>query len=87
MVPMRDLLTEHSEVLGASGQSIVPRTDAALAFADKLFADNPTFARANPNVAAKVKAVAGQNRNYVAHEYFNRDWLPKSLVLIRVRSY
>ena len=78
MVPMRDLLTEHSEVMGAAGQGIVPRIDAALAFADKLFATNPTFARANPNVAAKVKAIGGQNRNYVAHEYFNRDWLPMS---------
>lgn len=78
MVPMRDLLTEHSEVMGASGQGIVPRIDAALAFADKLFAANPTFARANPAIAERVKNIKEQNRNYVAHEYFNRDWLPMS---------
>jgi SAM-dependent methyltransferase len=76
MVPMRDLLTEHSEVMGASGQGIVPRIDAALAFADKLFAANPAFARANPAIEERVKKIKGQNRNYVAHEYFNRDWLP-----------
>ena len=78
MVPIRDLLTEHSEVMGASGQGIVPRINAALAFADKLFATNPAFSRANPTVAGKVKAINGQDRNYVAREYFNRDWLPMS---------
>lgn len=76
MVPMRDLLTAHSEVMGASGHGIVPRIDAALAFAGKLLATNPAYARANPQIADKLKAIQGQNRNYVAHEYFNRDWKP-----------
>lgn len=76
MVPMRDLLTEHSEVMGAPGQGIVPRIDAALAFAEKLLATNPTYAKANPQVAERVKKIKEQNRNYVAHEYFNRDWTP-----------
>jgi len=78
MVPMRDLLTEHSEVMGASGQGIVPRIDAALDFAEKLLATNPTYAKANPQIAERVKKIKEQNRNYVAHEYFNRDWLPMS---------
>ena len=76
MVPMRDLLTEHSEVMGASGQGIVPRIDAALAFAEKLLATNPTYSKANPQVAERIKKIKDQNRNYLAHEYFNRDWLP-----------
>ena len=29
MVPMRDLLTEHCDVMGAAGQGIVGRIDAA----------------------------------------------------------
>lgn len=78
MVPMRDLLTEHSEVMGASGQGIVPRIDAALDFAEKLLATNPSYAKANPQVADRVKKIKEQNRNYVAHEYFNRDWMPMS---------
>jgi SAM-dependent methyltransferase len=78
MVPMRDLLTEHSEVMGAPGHGIVPRIDAALAFAEKLLATNPTYAKANPLVAERVKKIKEQNRNYVAHEYFNRDWKPMS---------
>lgn len=78
MVPMRDLLTEHSEVMGAPGNGIVPRIDAALTFAEKLLATDPLYAKTNPQVAERVKMIAGQNRNYVAHEYFNRDWKPMS---------
>lgn len=76
MVPMRDLLTEHAEVLGSDGAGIVSRIDAALAFADQLLAANPAYARANPQIAERIKAIKGQNRHYVAHEYFNRDWQP-----------
>ena len=76
MVPLRDLFTGHSEIMGAPGQGIVSRIDAALEFAEKLLATNPTYARANPQVAERLKKIQGQNRNYVAHEYFNRDWLP-----------
>ena len=78
MVPMRDLLTEHSEVMGADGNGIVPRIDAALAFAEKLLATDPTYAKVNPQVIDRVNKIKEQNRNYVAHEYFNRDWLPMS---------
>lgn len=76
MVPMRDLLTEHSEVMGVAGQGIVSRIDGALDFADRLFATNPSYAKANPAVIERLKGLRGQNRNYLAHEYFNRDWLP-----------
>ena len=76
MVPMRDLLTEHAEVLGAEGTGIVSRIDAALNFADQLLAANPTYARANPQIAERIQRIKGQNRHYVAHEYFNRDWQP-----------
>ncbi len=78
MVPMRDLLAEHAEVMGSSGQGIVPRIDAALVFAEKLLASNPNYAKANPQVIERIKKIKEQDRNYVAHEYFNRDWLPMS---------
>lgn len=78
MVPMRDLLTEHAEVLGSDGAGIVSRIDSALAFADQLLAANPLYARANPQIAERVKKIKEQNRHYVAHEYFNRDWAPMS---------
>lgn len=76
MVPMRDLLTEHAEVMGADGAGIVSRIDGALGFVDQLFAANPKYAVANPHIADRVAKIKEQNRHYVAHEYFNRDWEP-----------
>lgn len=76
MVPMRDLLTEYSEVMGVAGQGIVSRIDKALEFAEKLVAVNPGFTRVNPIVVERIKKLKDQPRNYLAHEYFNRDWLP-----------
>jgi SAM-dependent methyltransferase len=76
MLPMRDLLTEHSEVMGVAGQGISKRIDGALEFADKLLATNPTYLKVNPVVAERLKGMKAQNRNYLAHEYFNLDWLP-----------
>ena len=76
MVPLRDLLTEHYEVMGTAGQGIVSRIDGALAFVDKLFSVNPAYASANPQVTERIKNMKEHDRNYLAHEYFNRDWHP-----------
>ncbi|MBU3738504.1 MAG: methyltransferase [Rhodoferax sp.] len=74
--PMRHLLTQHAEVVGASGRGIVSRIDEALDFTDRLLALNPLVARANPQVVERMRSLRGQNRQYLAHEYFNRDWHP-----------
>ena len=74
--PMRHLMTEHAEIIGAEGSGIISRVDGALEFAQKLLATNPAYARANPQIADRLGKVAGQNRHYLAHEYFNRDWYP-----------
>jgi len=74
--PMRHLLTQHANTIGAEGMGTANRIGGALDFADKLLATNPAYARANPQVAERTKKLREQNRNYVAHEYFNRDWQP-----------
>ena len=74
--PMRHLMTQHAEIIGAQGHGIVKRIDGALAFAEKLLATNPAYVRANSQIAEKFIKMKGQNRHYLAHEYFNRDWHP-----------
>ncbi|MES2609839.1 MAG: methyltransferase regulatory domain-containing protein [Pseudomonadota bacterium] len=74
--PMRHLLCLHAQIEGAVGEGTIGRVDGAFEFADKLLATNPIYVQANPKVAERFKTVKGQNRHYVAHEYFNRDWLP-----------
>ncbi len=76
MVPVRHLLAEHAEVMAAPGRSIASRVDAALEFAEKLFATNPKFSQTHPGISERLERMKGQNRSYLAHEYFNRDWLP-----------
>ena len=74
--PMRHLMTEHASTLGSSGKGVVNRIDGALEFAQKLLDTNPLYARANPGVVERLKRVAEQDRHYLAHEYFNKDWHP-----------
>lgn len=74
--PMRHLMTEHAEIIGAEGTGIVSRINGALDFTEKLLATNPTYARANPQIAERINKIKDQNRHYLAHEYFNRDWHP-----------
>ena len=78
MVPMRELLNQHADVMGTSGQGIVSRIDSALDFSERMFATSPRYGQVNPQVAERIKKMKGQNRNYLAHEYFNRDWHPMS---------
>lgn len=74
--PMRHLMTEHAEIIGAEGIGIVSRINGALDFTEKLFATNPAYSRANPQLADRITKIKDQNRHYLAHEYFNRDWHP-----------
>ena len=74
--PMRHLMTEHASVMGSTGKGVVSKIDGALEFAQKLLDTNPMFARANPSVIDRLKKVASQDRHYLAHEYFNKDWHP-----------
>jgi len=74
--PLRHLMTRHSEVMSAPGQLITERIGSALEFTENLLATNPGYVRTNPSVKERFDKVKGQNRNYLAHEYFNRDWEP-----------
>lgn len=74
--PMRHLLTLHSQVMGSDGKGVIGRIDDALAFMDSLLATNPAYAKANPQVPERLARIKGQPRSYLAHEYFNRDWMP-----------
>lgn len=78
MLPMRELLLQHSEIMGSEAQGIVGKIDGALDFAEALMSINPRFALDNPQIITRLKSLKNQNRNYLAHEYFNRDWQPMS---------
>lgn len=83
MVPLRSLLTEHAQLMAAPGEGIVPRIDASLDFADKVLKSGALYGRVNPHVAERLGALKEQNRQYLAHEYFNQDWMPMSFSSLR----
>jgi SAM-dependent methyltransferase len=78
MLPVRDLLAQHAEVMGSQGQGAVARFDTALQFAQQLLAVNPNYVRANPNIAERLKTLTNHNPHYLVHEYFNANWQPLS---------
>jgi SAM-dependent methyltransferase len=73
-LPLRHLFTRHAEIMAAPGAGIVARIDGAIDFVEKLLAVNPAFATANPALAERLTTAKAQDRRYLAHEYFNRDW-------------
>ena len=74
--PMRHLMTEHASVMGSAGEGVVSRVNGALEFAQKVLDTNPIFAKTNATVVDRLKLVSKQKRDYLAHEYFNKDWHP-----------
>lgn len=71
--PLRNLFSLHDRFANASARSD-ERIDAALQFSEALLAANPKYAAAAPSLGARLQSIKGQDRHYVAHEYFNRDW-------------
>ena len=74
--PMRHLMTQHASVMGTPGKGVVSRIEGALDFASKLLETKPMYSKANPSVSTRLDKLKLQDRHYLAHEYFNKDWLP-----------
>ena len=75
-VPLRHMLVEHANRAGSEARPIADRIDGALAFMERLLATEPSLVRDNPKLLERFATVKGEDRHYLAHEYFNRDWQP-----------
>ena len=75
-MPLRQLMTLHAGSAGSDVQGVVARIEASIGFVGKLADAGARYFAANPMAKTRLDAIAGQNRNYLAHEYFNRDWAP-----------
>jgi SAM-dependent methyltransferase len=73
LAPLRKLFSLHDRF---ASHAVRPaeRIEAALQFSEVVLAANPNYAKTAPNLDAKLQSIKGENRQYVAHEYFNRDW-------------
>jgi SAM-dependent methyltransferase len=71
--PLRHLFALHDRY-APGPPDIAQRIDAALKFSGAVLASGPQFARSAPGVHDRLQRISEQNRDYLAHEYFNRDW-------------
>jgi len=77
-LPLRELLTLHATSAQGEMLGLIDRIDGSLAFAQELLDAEALYFKANPAVTERLKKLQGQNRHYLAHEYFNADWKPMS---------
>jgi hypothetical protein len=73
-MPLRHLMTLHSDFAGAEAAGMIGKIESALKFAQQVVDSGALYFRANPAVAERLTMISAQNRNYLAHEYFKRDW-------------
>jgi len=73
-MPLRDLMMLHTELGSAQGAPITRRIEESIQFADSLQAGGARFFTANPKIAAFIKDMRADDRQYLAHEYFNQSW-------------
>jgi len=72
--PLRHLMNLHADLAGSDAVGTGGKIDGALRFVQQVIDSGAIYFRAYPAVAERLKGIANQNRNYLAHEYFNRDW-------------
>jgi SAM-dependent methyltransferase len=75
MMPLRQLMLEHASAQGTSA-SLHSRISASLDFATRLQGLETGFFANHPKLSSHIEKLKTQDRNYVAHEYFNRDLTP-----------
>ncbi len=74
-IPLRRLLTLHAS-LAPADQPLSARIDSALGFVQCLHEAGAGYFDAHPRLGAWLERLQRQDRAYLAHEYFNRDWHP-----------
>lgn len=74
--PIRNLMSQHSEILGPPGGNSDQRVSNSLDFVQAILNTNPIYLQENPALGDKVDTLKKLNKSYLAHEYFNQNWKP-----------
>ena len=73
--PMRELFVLYDKFVGNTDSNTFNRIEGALKFTEEMIAANPIYAQRVPEFTAVLNATKSEDHNYLAHEYFNRDWI------------
>ena len=79
-IPLRNLMMEYLDRISPRGKGMSARIEEALQFAEKMVESKPVYAGSYPGAVKRLADAKTQNRNYLAHEFFNRDWHPMSFL-------
>lgn len=74
--PIRHMLTEHDHTHGSRSQGIGKRVKASIEFTQDLLKLCQPLVQQVPTMPQRLEDISKQNANYLAHEYFNREWQP-----------
>ncbi|MEQ9360056.1 class I SAM-dependent methyltransferase [Coleofasciculus chthonoplastes] len=73
IMPLRELMVQYA---GSANDSSIQKVEKGLAFAKHLKTLKALYFQANPLVKQDLQEMLGDDRNYLAHEYFNNNWRP-----------
>ena len=79
MVPIRNLMTEYTDKVLPKNVNNDKKIESALAFIEGMQSNEAKYFEVNPILKDRLKALADKPKNYLAHEYFNRDWVPMDI--------
>lgn len=74
--PVRGLMNQYLERQTAPGLPLLQRIKESTDFVARLAGLPQGYLKAVPSIAEHVAKLSQQSPNYVAHEYFTRDWHP-----------
>lgn len=75
-IPIRNLMLRHTQSQSAGGLPLEAKIKSALEFATQTIECSPAFRNTHPAVGERLKKMATQQAEYLAHEFFNADWHP-----------
>jgi SAM-dependent methyltransferase len=74
--PIRQLMSQYATTMVPPAHGTDERVSIALRLTKELLDACPIYNETHPTVINRLATVEKQPRNYLAHEYFNRDWQP-----------
>ena len=80
VLPLRSLMYHHANHELPSGNGIENNIAVTLKFFENIMDADSKYFKQNIGISERLKLMLTQRTNYVAHEYFNKDWKPMNIV-------
>ena len=74
-LPLKKILSDYSSSLGEN-ISTIDKINLSIEFLDNFIKLNPEILKSFPNLIKKLEHLKIQPKQYLAHEYFNKNWMP-----------